>query len=362
MRKRILGGLLFSWLLGCSHPIPTQEGWYVKVDSKWQRLARVDFFALTSSQPTDLNALRAVISIAPTDDPQVVVVGKMPDRLYGFLRPDAGPLRPLTLALIEDAKQANTWHVRWPAPAPHGVLLIEVDSKRAVGIVNGDDVGYSYVLGVAAKKAGYLALAGQAFSAALRAKGGFAPAQNGLALVLAAQKKDLPRAKKLINQAIGAAGSDRERAQYFDTLGEIYFTEGDWVRSMESLDRSISLDPSNEGYYRHLGQVIAKAQRASPEQVVRDFYQDLEDEEYKQAAQLCIPFDVDRLKDAGELEPALRKMDAGGPFSDVQILNTMQHGEVTFFRIMLIGKDGGRRQVDLQLQFQDRDWRISLEG
>jgi tetratricopeptide (TPR) repeat protein len=358
--------LLFPLLLaatlmtGCAKPIPEASGIYLRHARDWSKLARIPITQLKIQQPTDLNALRAAVQISATDEPRLVFVGEQPRQVSAFQRSGEG-WAPFTVAAAPAEGRSNAWQLQFPKPAPRGMILLQLDASRAVAFVNGPDALYSYALGAAYAQAGHAAAAESAFEAAIDADDHFAPAKNALARVFAKQKKEIGKAKELANSAIGLAASDPEKALYFDTLGEVYFADDQIEKGIESIDRAIGLDLKNPQFHLHLNNLIEKAQKEPPETVLKRFYELIGNGEYKDAAKLANDFDVDRLKEADQLESTLKTMAQGGPFQEVILQNTVKHGKVTYFKYLLAGKDGSRRNEDIQLQFQKNEWRVSLQ-
>lgn len=345
---------------GCAKPIPESEGVYLRNGREWSKLKRVPLATLQARQPKDLNALRAAVQISESDAPRLVFVGQQPKQISAFQRSEKG-WAPFTVAAAPAQDTPDAWQLQFPKPAPQGMVLLQLDATRAIAFVNGPDALYSFAVGEAHAKAGNELAAENALQTAIDADDRFAPAQNALARLLAKQKRDIGKAKELANTAIGLAAADPEKAVYFDTLGEVYFADDEIDKGIESIDRAIQLDLKNPVFHTHLNQLIEKAQKEPPEVVLKRFYELLDKGEFGDAAKLCNSFDVDRLDDADQLKPTLQNMTQGGPFEDVNIQNTIKHGKVTYFKYLLVGKNGSRRNEDIQLQFQNHEWRVSLQ-
>jgi Flp pilus assembly protein TadD len=78
----------------------------------------------------------------------------------------------------------------------------------------------------------------------------FAPAANNLAWLLASSNRNLSEALKLANLAAGKMPKD---PRVTDTLGWIYYLDGNYPQAVENLQRSLKLDPENALTNYHLG-------------------------------------------------------------------------------------------------------------
>ena len=345
---------------GCAKPVPESKGIFLRNGREWSKLSRVRLEELKARQPKDLNTLRAAVQISESDDPRLVFVGNQPRQISAFQRSENG-WAPFTVAAAPIDDRSDAWQLQFPKPVPQGLLLLQLDATRAVAFVNGPDALFSFALGEAHDGAGNSIAAENSLQAAIDADERFAPAKNALARVLAKQKRDIGRAKELANAAIGLAASDPEKAIYFDTLGEVYFADEQIDKGIESIDRAIQIDLKNPQFHIHLNQLIEKAQKEPPEAVLRRFYALIGSGEYGDAAKLGNTFDVDRLEDSDQLKPTLQAMAQGGPFREVTIQKALKHGKVAYFKYLLAGQDGSRRNEDIQLQFQENEWRVSLQ-
>lgn len=345
---------------GCAKPIPESKGIYLRNGRDWAKLSRVRLDELQSRQPKDLNTLRAAVQISESDDPRLIFVGNEPRQISAFQRSEKG-WAPFTVAAAPVEDRSDAWQLQFPKPAPQGLVLLQLDATRAIAFVNGPDALYSFAIGEAHANAGNAVAAENALQSAIDADDRFAPAKNALARLLAKQKRDIGKAKELANAAIGLAATDPEKAIYFDTLGDVYFADEQIDKGIESIDRAIQTDLKNPLFHTHLNQLIEKAQKEPPEDVLKRFYKLIGSGEYGEAAKLGNTFDVERLDESDQLKPTLQAMAQGGPFQEVKIQNTLKHGKVTYFKYLLAGKNGSRRNEDIQLQFQNNEWRVSLQ-
>ena len=360
VRKSWLVMALLAGLAACAKPVPTDEGIWVRDGRAWTRLARVPADSLKSPVTTDLNALKAVARIGGDDEIRVAFSGVKPEKVVGYRRSGAG-WEAFSVASAPAEGRDNAWLLTLPKPAPRGLVILQVDRTRAVGVLNGPEVAYFFTLGKALQGAGKLEAARGAFEDAIDTDGKHAPSKNELARVLAAGKTDLGKARSLANEAISLAAGDEEKALYFDTLGEVYFVDGDVDKGMESIDRAIALDLKNPAFHTHLTALIGKAQKEPPEVILKRFYAALAAGQQADAAELSLDFDVQRLKDADQLSAVLNRINDGGPFTEVVIENEVKHGKITHFKYQLVARDGGRRTEDIKLHFQKNQWKVGLE-
>lgn len=344
---------------GCAKELPTNEGIYIRDGREWIRLPRVPKDKLLSSTSRDLNVLRAPVKIDAADEPKLALVGAQPALVAGFQR-EGAKWSAFSVAALAEENKPGAWRIQLPQPAPRGLVVLQIDSTRAVAFVNGADATHSFALGEARRDAGQLELAEAAFDDAVNADENLLPAKNALALTLAAQNKDFDRALKLANEAIAGAGADTEKALYYDTLGEVYFADLEVETGMESINRAIQLDLKNPAFHTHLTRLIEKAQKEPPEAVFRRFFDLLARNDYGDAEDLCIEFDVRRLNDSDKLGDTFSQLAKGAPFKAITIQSEMKHGKVTFFKYFIEGQDGSRRIDDIQLQFIKGEWRVGL--
>lgn len=349
------------WLAaGCAQSIPEKPGAYAKVGREWRPLATVSTAALQKPLPTDLDALTKTVHVYQ-GDAEIVFVGRKPARAAAVVRDGQG-WKPLSTAAVPHDSRDNVWTLSFDGGAPEGLVLVKVDDPRkGIAFVNGADAAFSYALGVAFQKKGDLAAAREALEVAEEAAPKAAHIKNQLARVLAASKKDLSTALSRANDAIALAASDAERAVYYDTLGEVYFVDGEIIKAIDAVDRAIRLDLRNPDFHTHLTALIEKAQEQPPEAVFRRFYELLGARKFGDAADLASEFDVERLDDADRLEPTLQEMAQGAPWAKIDILETLKHGRHTRIKYSLVGQDGGRRIEDIQLQFEKTRWTVSLK-
>lgn len=361
MRSRVfaIGALALLLAGGCAQSIPEQPGAYIKVGRAWRPLALVDTAKLQPARPADLDALEGVVSV-DAGGAEIAFVGKKPERLAALVR-DGEKWKPASTAAVPHEKRDGVWMLQVDGDAA-GLVLVRVDDPRkGIAYVNGPDAAFSFALGAARFKAGKLEPAREALEVAEEAAPKAAYIKNELARVLAALKTDLSAAKSRANEAIGLAADDAERALYYDTLGEVYFVDGDVEKGIEAVDRAITLDLRNPAFHSHLTALIEKAQDQPPEAVFRRFFELLQANQLGDAADLANPFDVERLDDADQLDPALRAFVAGGPFAKVEIIETLKHGRTTRVKYALVGQDGSRRVADVMLQFDKKRWTVGLQ-
>jgi tetratricopeptide (TPR) repeat protein len=78
---------------------------------------------------------------------------------------------------------------------------------------------------------------------------------NNLAYVLATQGKELQKAKEL---AIKAVRAEPENASFIDTLGWIYYMQGEYERAREELEKAAALNGNEPEILDHLADVYEK--------------------------------------------------------------------------------------------------------
>lgn len=357
LRIAVVAALLAA---GCAQSIPEKPGAYAKVGREWVALDMVNTAVLQRPVPTDLEALQKTVH-AFKGDAEIVFVGRKPARAAALVRDGEG-WKPVSTAAMPHESRDNVWALSFDGGAPSGLVLVKIDDpKNGIAFVNGADAAYSYALGVAYQKKGDLAAAREALEVAEEAAPKAAHIKNQLARVLAESKKDLGTALSRANDAIALAATDPERAVYYDTLGEVYFVDGEVTKGIDAVDRAIQLDLRNPAFHTHLTALIEKAQEQPPEAVFNRFYELLAARKFGDAADLVNEFDVERLDDADRLEPTLQEMAKGAPWARIEILETLKHGRHTRVKFALIGQDGSRRIEDTQLQFEKTQWTVSLK-
>jgi tetratricopeptide (TPR) repeat protein len=360
MRRLVLFLGIFVLLAACAKPIPEADGVYLRQGRDWATLAETDIPALMKQPPSSLQALQAVSYADASDSPRLVFVGRLPQKAAALSR-DGRNWKPFNMATAPHEERKNVWEASFPSPMPQGLILLRFDDgKKGVAFLNGPDAAYFHALGKAYAKAGNFEPAREAFARAVEAEPKSPAHKNELALSLAALRADLGDARGFANDAIAAAENDQDRARYYDTLAAVYAADGDIDKALESIDRAVKLDLRNPDFHIHMAALIEKSQEVPPEQVLQRFYELLSQGEFGDAANLASRFDVERLDDAGQLKETLRYLARGAPFTRVEILSTIKHGKVARFKYALTGQDGGRRVEDIQLQFEDREWTISL--
>lgn len=356
-RTAALAAILLA--AGCAQSIPEKPGAYAKVGREWLPLASVNTAALQAPVPTDLEALKKTVH-ADKGDAEIVFVGQKPARAAALVRDGEG-WKAVSTAAVPHESHKNVWSLTFEGGTPSGLVLVKTDDKSGIAFVNGADAAYSYALGVAYQKKGDLPAAREALEVAEEAAPKAAHVKNQLARVLAESKKDLGTALSRANDAIALASTDPERAVYYDTLGEVYFVDGEIIKGIDAVDRAIQLDLRNPSFHTHLTALIEKAQEQPPEAVFNRFYELLAAGKFGDAADLANEFDVERLDDSDRLEPTLQEMAKGAPWAKIEILETLKHGRHTRVKFALVGQDGSRRIEDIQLQFEKTHWTVSLK-
>ncbi len=111
------------------------------------------------------------------------------------------------------------------------------------------------ILGSVAEKRGDADLAMRYYRDALRLDPEYGPAANNLAYLLVKEGKDLHEAFRLAQRALKTMPED---AGVLDTLGWIYYQQGDVEAALPFLRRSVVADAGNPVFFYHLGMAWLK--------------------------------------------------------------------------------------------------------
>lgn len=83
---------------------------------------------------------------------------------------------------------------------------------------------------------------------------------NNLAALLASRKIKLDEAHSLATRAVTA---NPKRASFIDTLGSVQLAQGNFLAARKSFEQALSLEPSNQGFKRHLDLALAGSAQLS---------------------------------------------------------------------------------------------------